>query len=177
MRPSEHMNWFARSLLLFNRSLLRQLPAHYNIRFDPTKFLESLTFTMDDHVQHLSSWELAPDPNVLIPSRASTDTNGNEGMHALGISLRTNHLLTTVGSEVERRRQAVRSRLCSEWYPHVSRGIPSAAPSWPEADAGAPRRLARGAKFRARAEFNSTKNSNKERKQSSKRDRVLLDLN
>ena len=68
MQPTEHMDWFARALLLFNRSLLRQLPASYNIRLDPAQFLRSLTFSANNATHHPTPWDLAPDPAVCIPA-------------------------------------------------------------------------------------------------------------
>lgn len=66
-----HVDWFARALLLFNRSLLRQLPARYDIRLDPKKFLDSISFTDGGDAERPSSWAFAPDASVQIPNLSS----------------------------------------------------------------------------------------------------------
>ena len=67
MELQSHVDWFARALALFNRSLLRQLPRHYVIRFDVAQFLSSVSFDYNGERQTPSLWRLAPDPEVHDP--------------------------------------------------------------------------------------------------------------
>lgn len=80
MDPVSHFNWFCRALLLFNRSLLHQLPTAYQIEVDPTLFLNSMTFREDDSRQTPLPWLLAPDLAVHQPDRnVVIDEIGAEG--------------------------------------------------------------------------------------------------
>ena len=82
MQPVEHVDWFARALLLFNRSLLRQLPESYNIRLDPATFLSSFTFTANNTIRHPTPWAFAPDPMVGIPAGSSGGTSADQSQSA-----------------------------------------------------------------------------------------------
>lgn len=64
MQPQPHVDWIARSLLMLNRYLLRQLPPQYQVEVDADKFLQSLSFLDGDVRRAAGSWDMAPEAPV-----------------------------------------------------------------------------------------------------------------
>ena len=73
MEPQAHFDWFSQSMLLLVRSLLRQLPPHYQVRVDANSFLQSMSFLHDGQRIPASPWVLAPDAPVHQPQDLDAD--------------------------------------------------------------------------------------------------------
>ena len=83
MHPYRHFQWICRSLLMLNRSILRQLPKEYCVSFDADQFLSSMTMELDGERRTLDKWLLAPDSEVHEPSSSQSSTTPCEfGFHA-----------------------------------------------------------------------------------------------
>ena len=68
MHPYRHFQWICRSLLMLNRSILRQLPKEYRVSVDADQFLSSMTMELDaDLVLH---WYSKFDASGLVRIRS-----------------------------------------------------------------------------------------------------------
>ena len=73
MDRQSHFDWFARSLLLLNRSLIRQLPPSYQVEIDSDVFLEAFSLKVNGERCAATEWNMAPDPAVHEPEDATTE--------------------------------------------------------------------------------------------------------
>ena len=74
MHPYRHFQWICRSLLMLNRSILRQLLKEYRVSVDADQFLSSMTMELDGERRTLDKWLLAPDSEVHEPSSSQSST-------------------------------------------------------------------------------------------------------
>ena len=87
MDRQSHLDWFARSLLLLNRSLIRQLPSSYQVEVDSETFLDAFSLTVNGERCAATPWKMAPDPAVHEPEDAAQDGESSVCYHIFDVKL------------------------------------------------------------------------------------------